>query len=388
MQAIVLAVDDTQWTHPLAPEMPTAMLPVGRDTAAEHAVRAASAGGADRVTLVDSDGVVTDAIPDDVDYEHALNLEGALAAADDAVALLPASVLLDAPTVASLVQRAPAVAVAQSETEPRYGVVDIESGRVLGIRDTGEAQRTDDDSSESTDTGEDSSTPDDTRAFTGAVSLPASCRDAGPEYDALVEAGVDAGLSTVTAERWHDLERPWELLDANAHALEALDPQQEGQVHPDAEVHGGVVVEPEAVVKSGVVIEGPALVSRGATVGPNAYLRGATYLGPDAHVGHAVEVKNSVFLSGATVGHLSYVGDSLLGRDVNFGANTVVANLRHDDRSVRAAASDGRLSTGRRKFGVVAGERAKTGIGTNLNAGVTLGPGAHTPPGETVLRDQ
>ena len=394
MQAIVLAVDDAEWTHPLAPDAPVAMLPVGRDTAAEHAVRAASAGGADRVTLVDPNGVVTDAIPDGVDYEHALDLEGALAEGEDEIALLPASVLLDAPTVASLVQRAPSVAVAQSQTRPRYGVVDAEGGRVRGIRRPGEDGEANGETAESGDENQSESedaekpTDIDVLAFTGALSLPSDCRSEDPEFDALVAAGVDAGLGTVTAERWHDLERPWELLEANAQALASLDPQRDGRVHPDAVLSGGVVVEPEAVVESGVVIEGPALVSRGATVGPNAYLRGGTYLGPDAHVGHAVEVKNSVFLAGATVGHLSYVGDSLLGRDVNFGASTVVANLRHDDRPVRAAASDGRLSTGRRKFGVVAGEGAKTGIGTNLNAGVTLGPGARTTPGETVLRDK
>ncbi|WP_232688808.1 glucose-1-phosphate thymidylyltransferase [Halobacterium zhouii] len=381
MQAIVLAVDDTEWTHPLAPNGPTSMLPVGRSTAAEHAVRSADAGGADRITLVDPDGVVTDAVPDDVDYEHSITLEDALAAGDDEFVLLPASVLLDAPAVASLVQRAPSMAVARSETRPRFGAVDADGSRVQHVRRLGEEH-------EANDSSDGDRTDGGVLAFTGAVSLPAACRDEDATFDALVAAGVEAGLGTVTAERWHDLERPWELLEANAHALEALDSERDGRIHPDATLSGGVVVEPEAVVESGVVVEGPALISRGATVGPNAYIRGATYLGPDAHVGHAVEVKNSVFLAGATVGHLSYVGDSVLGRDVNFGANTVVANLRHDDQSVRAAASDGRLSTGRRKFGVVVGENAKTGIGTNLNAGVTLGAGAHTTPGETVVRDR
>jgi bifunctional UDP-N-acetylglucosamine pyrophosphorylase/glucosamine-1-phosphate N-acetyltransferase len=45
-------------------------------------------------------------------------------------------------------------------------------------------------------------------------------------------------------------------------------------------------------------------------------------------------------------------------------------------------------STGRRKFGVVCGDAVKTGIDTALNAGVVLGAGARTDPGETVRRDR
>ncbi|MFB6354700.1 MAG: glucose-1-phosphate thymidylyltransferase, partial [Halobacteriales archaeon] len=86
--------------------------------------------------------------------------------------------------------------------------------------------------------------------------------------------------------------------------------------------------------------------------------------------------------------HLSYVGDSVLGREVNFGAGTQVANLRHDGEPVELTVKGERVSTGRRKFGVVLGDGAKTGIDTSLNAGVTLAAGATTGPGETVTRDR
>jgi bifunctional N-acetylglucosamine-1-phosphate-uridyltransferase/glucosamine-1-phosphate-acetyltransferase GlmU-like protein len=136
------------------------------------------------------------------------------------------------------------------------------------------------------------------------------------------------------------------------------------------------------------VIEGPVIVRAGASVGPNAYVRGATLLGEDTHVGNGVEVKNSVVRRGTNVPHLSYVGDSVLGQDANLGAGTTVANLRHDDEPVRLTVKGERVSTGRRKFGVVVGDRVRTGIDTALDAGVTLGSGAQTDPGETVLRDR
>lgn len=152
------------------------------------------------------------------------------------------------------------------------------------------------------------------------------------------------------------------------------------------QIFGVPLFESGATVDSGVVIEGPAVLQEGETVGPNAYVRGTTLLGPDTTVGHSVEMKNSVLMRGATVGHLSYVGDSILGRDVNFGAGTTVANLRHDEEPVTCTVKGERVSTGRRKFGVVCGDGVKTGINTSLNAGVVLAGGTTTAPGETILK--
>lgn len=208
----------------------------------------------------------------------------------------------------------------------------------------------------------------------------------------------DSGLDEVAAAApadarvaWSaalDARRPWELLGANEAYLAHVERRLAGDVHPDAECRGAVVVEPTAGVDAGVVVEGPAYVARGATVGPNAYVRGRTYLGRNAHVGHSVEVKNSVVMAGAQVPHLSYVGDSVVGPDANLGAGTVVANLRHDGDAVAVAHDGDRVSTGRRKFGAVVGSNAKLAIGTKLNVGVTVGPGATTSPGEVLTRDR
>ncbi len=145
-----------------------------------------------------------------------------------------------------------------------------------------------------------------------------------------------------------------------------LDRRLDGDVRGDADLRGEVVVEAGAVIEPGVVIEWPALVRSGAHVGPNAYIRGATLLGEVTHVGHGVELENTVLMADSNVPHVSYVGDSVIGRDVNFGAGTQVANLRHDGDPVRMTVKGDRVSTGRRKFGVVAGDGAKTAINTSL----------------------
>lgn len=195
-------------------------------------------------------------------------------------------------------------------------------------------------------------------------------------------------VSPVTLDRWMDVGRPWELLEANEWKLGTFDRRVDGEVSEDATIQGTVVVEEGATVRDGSVIEGPAYVSKGASVGPNAYIRGSTFIGPDVHIGHAVEIKNSVVLENTNVGHLSYVGDSVVGRNANFGAGTNVANLRHDDEDVELTVKGERVSTGRKKFGVVVGDDVKTGINTGLNPGVKLSEGTRTKPGEIVTHDK
>ncbi|MFC6952949.1 bifunctional sugar-1-phosphate nucleotidylyltransferase/acetyltransferase [Halorubellus litoreus] len=211
------------------------------------------------------------------------------------------------------------------------------------------------------------------------------------EITETIERMLDAGKDFRVVEHdgdWLDVGRPWELLDAQEVLLADLERDVRGTVEDGATVEGPVVVEEGATIRTGSVVEGPVVVKAGASVGPNAYVRGSTVLMPGATAGTSVEVKNSILMDGATVPHLSYVGDSVLGRDVNFGAGTQVANLRHDDANVRMGVKGERVDTGRRKLGVVAADGVKTGINASVNAGVKLGVGATTKPGESVTRDR
>jgi bifunctional UDP-N-acetylglucosamine pyrophosphorylase/glucosamine-1-phosphate N-acetyltransferase len=104
-------------------------------------------------------------------------------------------------------------------------------------------------------------------------------------------------------------------------------------------------------------------------------------------VGNAVEIKNSIIMDHTNVGHLSYVGDTIIGPRSNFGAGTITANLRHDDQTIKATVKGKRISTGRRKMGAIIGDNVKTGIGTLLSPGVMIYPGARTGIGTVVERD-
>jgi len=391
MQTVVLAAGEGTRMRPLTDGRPKPTLPVADRTLVEGVVDAAHEAGAGRVVVVV--GYAADAVRQALDdrdvtfaaQERQRGTADAVRAARDELddapfAVLNGDVLYDHDSLAALYDAGPAVGAARVDDPGNYGVLETdEDGRVRSVV-------------------EKPTNPASNLVNAGAYVFPAAARDwldVGQsdrgEYeltDVLERACGAVDVRAVAVDRWLDVGRPWELLAANEWKMSDLERRIDGDVHPDADCRGPVVVESGATVDTGVVIEGPALVRAGASVGPNAYVRGTTLIGEGASVGHAVEIKNSVLMAGATVGHLSYVGDSVLGRDVNFGAGTTVANLRHDDTAVRVRVNGESTSTGRRKFGVVCGDAVKTGIDTALNAGVVLGTGARTEPGETVRRDR
>ncbi len=374
------------------------MLPVAGKPLVSHTVDAAVAAGASRLVIVvgyeaaDVREYFGDSVQD-VPVEFAVQEQqrgtaDAVRAAqphleEGPFAVVNGDALYDEPSLTTLFETAPSVGSYRVSNPSAYGVLHTADDNENGTRVTGVVEKPAD--------------PPSDLINAGAYVFPAEAQewlDVGESErgeleltDVLEQACSNDTVTAVPFERWLDVGRPWELLEANEWKLAELDRRIEGDVHEDAEIRGDVVVEAGASVDAGVVIEGPALLEAEASVGPNAYVRGCTHLGTGASVGHSVEIKNSVLMEDATVGHLSYVGDSILGRDVNFGAGTTVANLRHDDKPVQMLVKGDLVSTDRRKFGVVCGDGVKTGIQTTLNAGVKLGSDERTIPAERILRD-
>ena len=195
--------------------------------------------------------------------------------------------------------------------------------------------------------------------------------------------GVDVGYSTL--DTWIDIGRPWNLLDANEYLLSGMGTEIAGEIEPYATLNGNVVVGAGTIIRNGSYIIGPAMIGENCDIGPNCFVRPGTTLGDNVRIGNAVEIKNSIVMDKTNIGHLSYVGDSVIGSGCNFGAGTKIANLRHDGRNVRVVLKGAPVDTGRRKLGVIMGDDVHTGINTCINVGVMLDPGTGTHPGEVVM---
>jgi NDP-sugar pyrophosphorylase family protein len=140
----------------------------------------------------------------------------------------------------------------------------------------------------------------------------------------------------------------------------------------------GVRIEP------GAVLVGPAILEDGVVIRTGAYVREHVVLGAGSLVGAHSEVKGSILFPGARAPHQAYVGDSILGRDVNLGAGTICSNVKNIGREVSFAAGGETIHTGLRKFGAVLGDGCKTGCNTVLNPGVLMGRGSVTYPNATL----
>ena len=182
---------------------------------------------------------------------------------------------------------------------------------------------------------------------------------------------------------WLDVARPWDLLTANEIVINEMTPLVKGDVDRDAHLHGPVYVGEGSKVMAGAYIVGPVYIGEDSEIGPNCFIRPSTSLGDRCKVGNAVEVKNSIIMNDTKVPHNSYVGDSVIGERCNFGAGTKVANLRFDDRPVPVVIDGVKMSSGRRKLGVIMGDDVKTGINASIEPGTIIeeeaiiGAGAH-----------
>lgn len=111
-------------------------------------------------------------------------------------------------------------------------------------------------------------------------------------------------------------------------------------------------------------------IGSNTTVGPFAHIRPDSDLGNNVKIGNFVEVKKSTLGEGSKAAHLSYIGDAIVGSDVNFGCGTIVVNY-----------------DGKEKHVTTVEDNAFIGCNSNLIAPVTIGKGAYVAAGSTISKN-
>lgn len=129
------------------------------------------------------------------------------------------------------------------------------------------------------------------------------------------------------------------------------------------------VIKQAATIGASSVIRG-SVIGRGATIGPMAHLRPGSIIGARARIGNFVEVKKSRVGPGTKAGHLTYLGDSIIGADVNIGAGTITCNY-----------------DGRAKHQTIIADKVFVGSDTMFVAPVKIGKNAVTGAGSTITKD-
>ena len=150
----------------------------------------------------------------------------------------------------------------------------------------------------------------------------------------------------------------------------------EGHVQLD----DGVKVGAHSILKNVKVAAGSAIapfsliesaeIGKNCRVGPYARIRPGTRLASEVHIGNFVEVKNSTIAAGSKANHLSYIGDAVVGKNVNIGAGTITCNY-----------------DGANKYQTIIEDDVFVGSDTQLVAPVTVAQGSTIGAGSTITKD-
>ena len=135
----------------------------------------------------------------------------------------------------------------------------------------------------------------------------------------------------------------------------------------NASIRAGAVIHPFTHIDGETA---GVKIGEGALIGPFARLRPGADLGPEVHIGNFVEVKNSTLARGAKANHLAYLGDSVVGERVNYGAGSITANY-----------------DGANKHRTVIEDDVHIGSNCVLVAPVTIGRGGTVGGGSIITKD-
>ncbi len=218
-------------------------------------------------------------------------------------------------------------------------------------------------------------TPDIFRAIEKTTKSPRGEYEITDSIQILIDEGIPVSYHVIS--QWLDLSYPWDLLSANEKIMAELQPQNAGEIEANVVIKGAVSIGKGTTIRSGAYIVGPVIIGQNCDVGPNCYIRPSTAIGDKCHIGAAVEVKNSIIMSGTKIPHFNYVGDSIIGENCNLGAGTKIANLRLDKQNIKI----NNIDTKRRKLGAIIGDNVETGINASINIGTTIGNGSFIGPG-------
>lgn len=184
--------------------------------------------------------------------------------------------------------------------------------------------------------------------------------------------------------------QPWSVTSTLAELVLAAIPN----LGPDYRREGHFARHKTATIEPGASIKGPAIIGPRCFIASTALLRGGVLLDQDCIIGPSCELKTAVMLRGSKLAHLNFVGDSIIGHDVNIEAGAMIANYRNEksDKRIRIVVPSDPVSvsafgpagtiidTGVDKFGAVVGDH------TRIGANAVIAPGAIVAPGTIVRR--
>ncbi len=176
---------------------------------------------------------------------------------------------------------------------------------------------------------------------------------------------------------------PWDLFTINKHLMDkkilkkTID--QDAVISERAIVEGKVWIGQGVKLFEGACVRGPCYIGENSVVGGNSLVRDYSSLGSNCVVGFSTEIKHSLIGNDCWF-HINYIGDSIISDNCLFGAGTITANFRFDEKNVNVKVGEQQVDSGTNKLGAIIGDYCKTGINACLEPGVKIGPQSMVGP--------
>ncbi len=386
MKAVVLAAGEGSRMRPLTYTRPKVMLPIANKPIMEHLlIEIKKAGISEFIIIVgyhdeqvrdyfgngERWGVAIEYCRQSAQLGTADALRMVEGLVDDNFLMTNGDIIVSQKDIRRLIRKKfNTMSVIEVEDTRGLGVVELREKKVVRIH-----EKTEKPPSRMANVGLYLFTPEIFAAISQTVKSPRGEYEITDSIQLMIENGVHISHQEISS--WLDLSYPWDLLPANESLLAAMKPQILGEVEENAVMKGAVSIGENTIVRSGSYIVGPVIIGHNCEIGPNCFIRPSTSIDDNCHIGASVEVKNSIIMKGSKIPHLNYVGDSVIGEGCNLGAGTKVANLKLDKSNVVISGID----TGRRKLGVIMGDRVEVGINASINIGTMIGNNVRIGPG-------
>jgi NDP-sugar pyrophosphorylase family protein len=171
----------------------------------------------------------------------------------------------------------------------------------------------------------------------------------------------------------HDFQ-PWQIT-AN---LEEILREYLPYLGKDYRISNDQAIHRSARIESGVIMKGTVIIGAECFLAAGVYLRGGVFLDNKVSLGPGCEIKSSVIALGTAIAHFNFIGNSLIGNQVNFEAGSVIANHynEREDKRIFVNINNEILDTGQENFGALVGDNSKIGANAVLTPGTILTPGS------------
>lgn len=208
------------------------------------------------------------------------------------------------------------------------------------------------------------------------------------DFDKAINILVDTGYRLAGSifsdeNKWMDIGTPYDLLSAN-HILfseySGTIIHSTAKISPNAQLIGPVKVEAGAIIEHGAIIKGPVYIGKNAYIGTNSLIRSHTSIEENCTIGFSVEIKNTHIQPNTKIGRLSFLGDSVIGSNVNVNSGVTIMNHipEHEPEFII------RGTNFNHKIGSVLGDHCIIGANAVLEPQTKIGYKEIIPPGVVI----